>query len=221
MKSKSTFRKKDKLIFEFRIKDLQKTLIKPGQAIYFENPIDIFYLTGLQMSVGKLIVSNEAAHLFVDNRYLQMADAESPVPVSLAGHDAEADFILKKQIKKLLFDSSYSTYDAYLKMQALSQKIERKSSSSFALTPSSVPLKEMKAVKDKWELECMRTSAKHLWKGFQHIKKILKAGMTEDQVAMELEIFSRKHGAEKWLLNRSSLLGRTARCLIIEQGKQN
>ncbi len=195
-KSKSTLLK-NKSIFEQRIKHVQNTLPHPGQAVFFDHPIDLFYLLGLHMSEGKLFIYNEGAHLFVDGRYIQMADTRSPVPVSLTGHDAEADFFLKNHIKKLHFDSKQLTYDDYLKLKSFSQKMESRSSAPLTIVPVPSPLKDLKAVKDIYELDLMRKSAKLLWKSFQHLKKILKTGMSETQAAMEFEQFGRKHGAEK------------------------
>ena len=67
--------------YEKRIKALQKWLKKKGvEALMVENPIDLFYLTGLQLSPGTLFINQKQPQLFVDGRYIEEAQMRSPVP---------------------------------------------------------------------------------------------------------------------------------------------
>jgi Xaa-Pro aminopeptidase len=43
----------------------------------------------------------------------------------------------------------------------------------------------------------MKKSAALVWKGFEHIRRSLKVGVTEKELALSFEIFCRKQGAEK------------------------
>ncbi len=57
--------------WQARLKALRATLTCDGLLI--ENPIDIFYLTGVSVSRGRLLLTRAGATLFVDGRYLSAA----------------------------------------------------------------------------------------------------------------------------------------------------
>lgn len=167
-----------------RLKKFQKSL-KNGQACLIEKPLDLFYLTGLQLSLGKLYITSLDAHLFVDGRYLQVSQESHTIPVSLPGLKEEKEFL--KGCNSLIFDSVFTTYQRYEKLKELKQN----------LIPLPHPLKELKLVKSEHELQCMRKSAKVAWQGFKYIKKILKPGITEQEAVLEFEIFCKKQGAKE------------------------
>lgn len=49
-------------------------------ALIIEKPIDLFYLTGLNLSLGTLILSKKGGRLFVDGRYLAFAKKRGLAP---------------------------------------------------------------------------------------------------------------------------------------------
>src|SRR5476651_2535225 len=72
-----------------------------------ENPLDLFYLTGLQFSLGILVVLSGKAKLFVDGRYIEFAKKNSPFPVALLSQEAIALFL--QPVRTLVFDSASTT----------------------------------------------------------------------------------------------------------------
>ena len=52
-------------------------------ACVVEASTDLFYLTGILISTGRLIVHANGARLFVDGRYIEVCNQCSPFPVSL------------------------------------------------------------------------------------------------------------------------------------------
>ena len=80
-------------IFSERIKRLQKTLKNEGLSLFFvKDSVDLFYLTGMQMSLGYLYVFEKKARLFVDGRYFEMAKKKSPIPVEELSDENMAHF---------------------------------------------------------------------------------------------------------------------------------
>jgi len=149
-----------------------------------ENPLDLFYLTGLQLSLGILVVLPDNAQLFVDGRYIEFAKKNSPVPVELLSKE----FTFLKQISSLAFDSHLTTVEREKQLKKLYPGV---------LTPLPQLLKQLRSIKDGAELKAMKKSAAVLWKGFEHIRRSLKVGVTEKELALSFEIFCRKQGAEK------------------------
>lgn len=152
--------------------------------LIIDNPIDIFYLTGCEVSLGRVIINEKEAKFFVDGRYFQACSKKSAVPV---GHLTVADQKKFSQKKgRIGFDSQFTTVKAAEKMAKI---FPRKT------VPIAAPLKRIRAIKSKEELACMRKSAELNWKGFLHVKKKLKTGVTEKEMAWEYERFCREHGA--------------------------
>ena len=175
--------------YKERLKKLQKLIAQfKVDGCLIEEPTSLFYLTGLQLSLGKLWITPEKACLFVDGRYIQSCKENSPVPAVLVTDKAIQAFIQKEKIKTVAFDSQATSFDRY--------QVLKKSLPKITWHPIPKILKEIRAIKDAKEIAAMKKSAKCLWKGFEHIKSILKVGITEVEVAREFEIFCLRHGAK-------------------------
>lgn len=156
-----------------------------------EDPIDLLYLLGLQLSLGTLIVTQKEARLFVDGRYLHAAQSKSPVPVSALSDSAFTQFIQESKIEVLAFDSHFTTFSRYRKWVELTSKF------TLNLKPIDSLLKELRAIKEAKEQQLLQESAELLVKGFHHLETKLETGITERELALEFEIFCRLQGAEK------------------------
>ncbi len=166
-----------------RIKKFQAHLKKLGcDTCIIEDPVDLFYLTGLHFSCGTLMVSPKEAHLYVDGRYIQVAREKSPTKVSLIGELAPG------KIKKLGFDSDTVTYARYLSLKKKFPKAKLISLSS--------PVRPLRLIKDKEEIILMKKSADLLWKGYQHMQKEIREGISEKELALIFEVFCLQNGAE-------------------------
>ena len=169
-------------IFSNRVIQVQQLLKKwSAEGCLIEHPLDLFYLTGLQMSAGALLILQKRAALFVDDRYLAFAKTSSPFPVYPL---QEVSSHLRKV---MVFDSRQTTVDRFEKLKAW--KTEWKGVSE--------PLKTIRAMKEKEEIKALAKSCQLLWKGFIYLKRRLKVGVTEKEIALEFELFCRKQGAEK------------------------
>jgi Xaa-Pro aminopeptidase len=156
-----------------------------------EKPLDLFYLTGLQLSLGLLVILPKKAQLFVDGRYIEFTKKNSPFPVQLLSKEAVASYLkIGKDFRgqALAFDSQFTTVYR-------SEQLKKLYAGKLIGIPQ--PLKELRAVKSLAELKAMEKSAKLLWKGFEHIRRGLKAGVTEKELALSFELFCLKGGAEK------------------------
>lgn len=155
-------------------------------AIVIEKPVDLFYLTGLNLSAGVLLISATKACLFVDGRYIGLAERKAPCACGLLNTEN-----LKQALhpfSQIGFDSSATSYKRWQELKKLSKQ---------KLIPLQNTTETTRAVKTKEELKWLKKSAALLWKGYQHLRKILKAGMTEKEAAIAFELFCLKHGAEK------------------------
>lgn len=177
-----------KTILLNRLKKLQKEL-KPLKldAFFLEDPLDLFYFTGLKLSRGKLLVLPQAAVLIVDSRYIQMAQESSPVPCLLDGSDTFTHFCEDNHVKQLGFNGGRTFYDQFLSLQTEGR----------TFVSATSLLKRIRSVKDDQEIALLKKSAQLLWKGFEFLKGSLQEGVTERALAKRFEIFCLEQGAER------------------------
>ena len=70
--------------YQQRIQKLQAIFKDSGSdALLIEDETNLYYLTGMELSAGKLLVHAQGAHLFVDNRYFELCRKLSPIQVIL------------------------------------------------------------------------------------------------------------------------------------------
>jgi Xaa-Pro aminopeptidase len=162
-----------------RLEKVQKRLGSWNvETVIIENPVDLFYLTGLDLSKGRLVLRTSEAHLFVDGRYISYAKEHSPCPVSLLSTAPPLQ-------GPVGFDSAWTTVAALEKLQGDIQM----------LVPISRPLREERAVKEKSEIKKLREAALLTWEGIKHIQRLLREGISEKELALEFEFFVKKQGA--------------------------
>jgi Xaa-Pro aminopeptidase len=177
-----------------RIAELQDKMRKEKVDLCLvDHPLDLYYFTGLHLSAGQLFVQRKDAQLFVDGRYLAVAEHEAPIPAALSQESSVLDFLKSSKAKKLIFDSGHCSYDQYLKLQKLIRKLKAPPE----LKPLSSFFNTLRMIKDPQEVKYMQASAQLLYKGFEHARTLLKLGVSELEVARGFEIFCLENGGEK------------------------
>ncbi len=174
-------------IFEARLQRVQQELKSLRvDSCLIEDPLDLYYFTGLKLSSGKLLVCPTDVLLLVDSRYLQVAKERAFCPFAHDTEDQWLSFCRRCGIHRLGFDGRHTSYDQFVHLQQ--KKLD--------LIPCSALFKEIRSIKDPFEIVKMKKSAKHLWEGFEFICRNLKVGITEREVAKGFEIFCLQNGAD-------------------------
>lgn len=164
-----------------RIERLRKKM--GGKTLLIENPVDIQYLTGLSVSLGKLLLTEEGASLFVDGRYKGVAAEKVP---SLARDLADWKKVASMQ-SRIAFDSSWTSVDALSSYQEEFPKTE--------WVALKTPLQDLRVIKEETEVNSLRKAARLTWEGIEHVRSLLVEGIQEKELALAFEIFCKKHGA--------------------------
>jgi Xaa-Pro aminopeptidase len=200
MRWQSYFNEEPLMSYHSRLDNLQSILKSHAcDALLIEDSIDLHYMTGLDLSAGKLLVHLNGAHLLVDGRYLEMCRKKSPFPVwqmeppSLDALLAAPEF---SHIETLGFDTQKTTYKGF---QVLQKTASLSSSHApnkppIILRPLDSPLQPLRAIKDESEISTLREAAELGSLGFDFVCSLLKEGITEIEVATELEIFWKRKG---------------------------
>lgn len=168
-------------------------------AILIEEPLDIYYLTGIELSAGKLLVHKGGAILVVDGRYFEACRGHLLVDVRLFEPEVLRDLFdtSLKSAKTLAFVGSKTTCKRYHELEALKELIRGdRGDNSFELLEVEDFVLELRSIKGEEEIRLLREAAHLGSKGYDYVLSLLREGITEIEVAKELEIFWLKQGAD-------------------------
>src|SRR3989442_8433906 len=150
------------------------------------------YLTGFTGSAGVAVVTTRESLLLVDFRYVEQAAAEAPgwevVKVPRQATEIMTEIVRGRELRRVGFESDGLTYKQYDELATALQPTE--------LVPAA-GVDRLRWVKDANELAHIRTAVAIADAGFAHIQGYLRPGIQEREVALELEFYMRRHGADK------------------------
>src|SRR5437773_10848460 len=161
-------------------------------AIVVHNPETRTCLTGVVGSAGVALVTGRETLLLVDFRYVGQAAAEAPgwevVQVPRQATDIVTEIARGRELRRVGFESDGLTYKQYDEL-------------AVALRPTElVPVAgvdRLRWIKDADELARIRTAVAIADAGFTHIQGYLRPGVQEREIALELEFYMRRQGADK------------------------
>lgn len=90
----------EKEIFLKRVARLWEQLESSIEACLIEDPVDLYYLTGLSLSKGALLLTRKKQLLLVDDRYFQSAIEKVVVKVERDQPVAWEEFLVHSLLKK-------------------------------------------------------------------------------------------------------------------------
>jgi Xaa-Pro aminopeptidase len=154
---------------------------------------NIRYLTGFSGSNALVLLAKEQAILFTDPRYTIQAGDESDCAVKVVRgslYDAASKVLKRKKWKRIAIERNRLTFGGYIELQ-------EKLGLSAGLRPTSGLVEKHRMVKSEAEIQSIRKSVDTNSKAFAEAVKRIQSGMTETDLAAELEYRMRRNGAEK------------------------
>jgi len=209
---------------EFRVKRIKEWLATEGIGSYLiTNLVNVRYLTGFTGSAGTCLISPERVVLITDSRYtIQARQQTAEVEVyetnkSLEGLGA---FLADIRPEKLAYEAETVSLSFYKKLTALLKKIGR-------IRPVATRnvVENLRKIKDAGEIKQICRAVKAAEEGFAEIRQLIRPGIKESDLALELEYQMKRHGAGKTAFDtivasgpRSALPHAIASDRIIEEG---
>lgn len=162
-------------------------------AFLVMRPENRFYLSGFTGSAGALVVTARQVYFLADFRYFEQAREQCPlcqvVGFKESLYDALAEKLPQWGVSRLGCEGDFLTYKQVVTLQ---EKLE-----NIPVTPLYGLVEELRQVKDPGEIELLSRAVALADRAFEHILDYLKPGVTEWDVAVELECFMRRLGARK------------------------
>lgn len=156
------------------------------------NPVNIKYLTNIEAE-GTLILARKENYFITDGRYIE--DVNSTLTINddiivndikdISKEDFENFFLFCENVG---FEENYITYATY-KEYMYKYKIN-----NFVETEGLI--EKQREIKDEEEIKNITKACIITDKCFDYITKFIKKGMTEKQIAYEIEKFFRENGAD-------------------------
>jgi Xaa-Pro aminopeptidase len=176
------------------IKKIQKAMKNYDlDALLLKDETDRLYASGFQTSAGALLILPEMAYFITDSRYIEAAceyvkDAE----VLQSNIEEKENDILKRLISengitRLGAQDESLSYSEYLRLQeALSLK----------LVPAQKICLELRQIKEPYEVENIVSAQRIAEKALDYVLGMIKPGISEKEIAAELEYQMVKNGAQ-------------------------
>ncbi len=159
-----------------------------ADCLFITSPENLQYFSGFTGGEATLLVTEIERLLYTDSRYLIQAAEEAPdfQIVDIAEIRA-SDGLQEKNPGLVAFEGAYVSADDFLALKDKLPKAKWQSVSREILV--------QRSVKDGLELDLTRRAAKLADEAFSHVLPQIKPGVTEKDIAMELEWYMRKNGA--------------------------
>lgn len=176
-----------------RVNRLRGLLASKGvDAFLITRPENRLYLTGFTGTSGAVVVTRNEILLITDFRYDEQAKAEAPLcrVVMAAGPLVEALSGLNGDLSlnSLGCEGDFITH---LQFCELRDKLP-----GSAVVPLSGLVEELRAVKDHVEINKISDAVRLSDQAFRHILQFIRVGVSEMDLALEIEFFIRKNGSE-------------------------
>ena len=175
-----------------RIKWLRNQLLSLNlDGMIVSNPINVRYLTGLSEE-GILIIAPKENIFVTDGRYIESVNRNLTIDDEIVAYesknlnkfDYEAIFMLSENVG---FEENYVTYEQYKKYLQTYQ---------VNLVETEGLIENQRIVKDESEIESIQKACEITDKAYEYIIRNIKSGMTEKEVAFEIERYMLLNGAD-------------------------
>ncbi|OGY23932.1 MAG: hypothetical protein A2Y57_04370 [Candidatus Woykebacteria bacterium RBG_13_40_7b] len=177
-----------------RIKKLRKIFQQSGLDLFLTDDFaNRYYLSGLESSAGWLLISLNSAYLLVDSRYFEKAKKEvSDFFEVIEVEDffkATARICETQKIKRVGFESHNLTHQKLVRLKSALRG--KKLVGTIGL------VEDLRSQKDESEVTLILRSIRVAEIAFKNILNLIKPGVSEAELAWELEKKMRDLGAEK------------------------
>ncbi|MDF2682037.1 MAG: aminopeptidase family protein [Brevibacillus sp.] len=176
-----------------RLEQIRKAIRERGvDAFFIQASNNVQYFSGFTGSSGYLLITSTKAVLITDQRYTEQAKQEATGwTIFIHGLDpfaTIAEVVSQLGISSIAYESKEMTD---FQITALRREI-----SAAQWVPCVDVCIQLRAVKDDEEVACIQTALKIAEDSLEQLLEFIRPGVSERELAVELEILMRKHGSE-------------------------
>ncbi|MEG1879905.1 MAG: aminopeptidase P family protein [Oscillospiraceae bacterium] len=165
-------------------------MLKNVDAVLLTSPHNMRYFSEFDGGEGYVLICKHARYVLVDSRYTEMATlmAKDFSVIEFSGNLFEKlqDIIKENNVKSIGFEDFELSFSTYKKFLDELKNVE--------LLPLLSEIDALRMVKSPEEIAKMEIAEEIGVKAFLHILKYLKIGVSESDIATEIEYSMRKNG---------------------------
>jgi len=174
----------------------QKLAEKEIDAIFISQPENRYYLSGFDGSSGYLLITLQNTILATDFRYIEQAKRQAPDYEIFQISGDIADWfpgrVAELNLGKLGFEAGDITFAVYQQLTDTLNRVESK----LRLVPIDGWVECLRAIKEPEEIELITKAVNITDNAFEYIEGMIHIGMSEKELAWEIEKFLREKGSE-------------------------
>ena len=165
-----------------------------NDCVIITSPENRRYFTSFNSSDGFLVITVDEATFFTDSRYIEAAQNQVTVCKSVLLRrvsETIVPYLKEKNIENIYLETERLTVAELNSLKKAFDfcKVEAKEEVDEIINKA-------RAVKTDYEVDCIKKAQKIAEDAFSHILTFIKEGVTEKEIALELDFFMLKNGAE-------------------------
>ena len=154
---------------------------------------NIRYFSGFTSEDGILLIHPQTQYLITDFRYIEQGEKQCAGFQVVDAPGAKTAPFIQETLdaldgKRIWFEDSATIFRTYSAYQDTLKNIQ--------LIPDGDKISGLRMIKTADEVNHIREAAALADKGFHHILEYVRPGITEEEIALELEFFLRKNGSQ-------------------------
>lgn len=169
------------------------TELKNGEAFLIVSPENRRYLTGFDSTDGYLFVTSTSAAFFTDSRYIEAAHAKvcgcNEIILLKSFKIQIPDYAEKNGIKKIYTEATRLSVSQFA-------EISKAFSCEVAAEKADEEINRMRRCKREFEKQRIISAQRIAEKAFDHILGFIREGVSEKEIALELDYFMLRNGAD-------------------------
>lgn len=178
-------------IFGNRQNKLKSVLAEQGlDGMLISRLSNVRYICGFTGSAGSCIITPNENYFITDGRYMEQSKNEVKGFERFIDYGTHIEIAQKNNLiskgLKLALESDSLSVSSYNQLTELFPDVKWESTKMI--------LENLAAVKDKSEIEALRTAVEITDKVFDEVLQLLKIGISEKEIALELAMRYRKYG---------------------------
>ena len=162
------------------------------QGIIISDPINVRYLTNIQAE-GVLLITRKENIYLTDGRYIEEVNHTLTIDDEISAYDVkdispydyENFFSFCENVGFEEYFVTYAKYKQYMRQYKIN-----------SLEETDHIIEKQRMVKDEEEIACIAKACEVTDQCFEHLREWIQIGMTEKQVAEEIETFFQANGAD-------------------------
>lgn len=178
----------------YKLAGIRETLDELNiDGIIVTNAINRRYLTGFTGSAGVTLITKNESYFLTDFRYGKQAKEQVNHYETIIYQSSRLmmehllEQIQKTNIQRLGFESDDVSFNFYTQLKELD---------SVELVPTTKVVEKLRMVKSEEEISNIRKATEISDAAFTYIQQVIRPGVSEKKIAIELDYFMKEQGAE-------------------------